>query len=270
MRRAPALTAYSRGIRHNPLADAMPAPIKLTSAWILLPEQSGVDHDQSGSALLHEDVPDASRDAEATVHRGQTVDVRVREPETAGRVGAQLHEHHAGRREPLLHPGTHLDAQRLRGQPHEGPVEAWIPLVVPVEPAPVVPVRLLGVALGEVPLLVFLPARLVQGDDEHPLARRHGLAITDTPGWRQAACRKAERVRAGQPQFAIQGADVAGPVLAEVLVVQLPQLAEPWSRHRGIIRERIGCGRRPALGGCSNAWDARGPVSVPQIPPTRP
>ncbi len=43
MRRAPALTTHSRGIRHNPPADAMPAPIKLTSAWILLPEQSGVD-----------------------------------------------------------------------------------------------------------------------------------------------------------------------------------------------------------------------------------
>ena len=123
-------------------------------------------------------------------------------------------------------------------------------MVVPVEPAPVVPVRLPGVALGEVPLLVFLPARLVQGDDEYPLAWRHRLDITDTPGWRQAACRKAERVGAGQPQFAIQGADVAGPVLAEVLVVQLPQLAEPWSRHHGIIRERIGCARRSAGGGC--------------------
>ena len=29
MRNGPALTAHSRGIRHNPPADAMPAPIKL-------------------------------------------------------------------------------------------------------------------------------------------------------------------------------------------------------------------------------------------------
>ena len=43
MRKVPALTAHSRGIRHNPPADAMPAPSKLTSTWILLPEQSGVD-----------------------------------------------------------------------------------------------------------------------------------------------------------------------------------------------------------------------------------